>query len=217
MWCPFSWIYSHSSSIRLWDLGLLSVLMFFVQNLVYGIENWPWAWPSQPSSDVTVESSPLAGSSSRDLGAQHREPHGCGSRNHCCISGTEESQWHLQTQKLPLLIGRMHRQCFQVIQVAECFSFGNFAEPPHPVSGIFFFSWMFRVEKENSRSSLQWLHVDYLSFLLCWGAKVDMSSMAKNNFTKWTLPPIFQKDAKVCRWHTKKEMNFERDLNESDN
>lgn len=139
MWCPFSWIYSHSSSIRLWDLGLLSVLMFFVQNLVYGIENWPWAWPSQPSSDVTVESLPLAGSSSRDLGAQHREPHGCGSRNHCCISGAEESQWHLQTQKLPLLIGRMHRQCFQVIQVAEYFSFGNFAELPHPVSGIFFF------------------------------------------------------------------------------
>lgn len=132
--------------------------MLFVQNLVYGIENWPWAWPSQPSSDVTVQSSPLAGSSSRDLGAQHREPHGCGSRNHCCISGPEESQWHLQTQKLPLLIGRMHRQCFQVIQVTEYFSFGNFAELPHPVSGSFFSfsplmdvqSWKRKLQKQST-------------------------------------------------------------------
>lgn len=123
--------FSHSSPIKFRNSILLSVSMVFVQTLVCGIENWPWALPLQPSSDITAQYLLLVGSNSWDL-----EP--CGSWRDCCFSASEGSQCHPQTGKLPHVIGKIHGQWFQVIQVAKGVSCGNFA---HPVSGWHMKTW----------------------------------------------------------------------------
>lgn len=204
--------FSHSPSICLRDFGFLSVLMFFVQTLVYGIENWLWTRPHQPSSDVSVESSPLAGSSSWDLGAQRRGPHGCGSRRGCCFSAAEGSQWHLQTEKLSHLIQTICGQCVQVIQLAEHFSCGIllsyhiqwdfrflvvfFFFPFSPLMDVL--SWK---TPEADYDDCVWI----ICVFCC--AKVPRWKCApwlKNNFTKCAELPGFQRDAEAHRWHTKR-------------